>query len=199
MASMSQAEIDRLILSIVNANWKKTAFVIARLSHDCEDKNIDITEEAIFERIVAMCGAGRLEAQGVLSNWRASEVRSPVTEFLNIDLDIRGHAPDVEAFLRSIESSVIVLSQSGEQASVELNKHCASLEETALALIELIGRLPPEARNIWERLECRQLNVGIRAGYEPHAAAFAMSTKTVGLVAALQFDIVFTVYSPRTG
>jgi hypothetical protein len=118
------------------------------------------------------------------------------TRFLNVDLDIRGSTGDLEVLLRSIEASVIVLGHTDQEASLELAKEFASLEETVMRLIELIGALQSEGKNIWNRLEFRRLNVGIQAGSEPHAATFAISAKAVELLAALQFEIFFTVYAP---
>jgi hypothetical protein len=42
------------------------------------------------------------------------------TTFLNVDLDVRGDAGDVENFLRSIETSVAVMNHTGQFASIEL-------------------------------------------------------------------------------
>jgi PHD/YefM family antitoxin component YafN of YafNO toxin-antitoxin module len=129
---------------------------------------------------------------------RRREMRSekPVTSFLNVDLDIRGNAGDVEDFLKSFENSVVVLSHTGQEASIELAKEYSSLEETALGLIEFVGALQPERKNIWERLDFRRLNVGIQAACTPHAAPFAISAKAVEMMAALRFEIVFTIYAP---
>jgi len=106
----------------------------------------------------------------------------PSTSFLNVDLDIRGDAGDVEDVLKSLETSVVVLSRTGEEASIELAKNYFSLEETVLGLIEFIGALEPERKNIWERLAFRRLNVGIQAACKPHAAPFAISAKAVVLL-----------------
>jgi len=118
------------------------------------------------------------------------------TSFLNVDLDIRGNTDDLENFLKSIETSVVVLNHTGQEASIELAKEYASLEETVLRLIELINALQPELKNSWDRFDFRRLNVGIQAASEPHAAYFAISTKAVELMAALRFEILFTVYAP---
>jgi hypothetical protein len=118
------------------------------------------------------------------------------TSFLNADLDIRGNTDALENFLKWIETSVVVLNHTGQEASIELAAEFASLEQTVLRLIELIGALQPEPKNIWDRLDFRRLNVGIQAGCEPHAASFAISAKAVELMAALRFEILFTVYAP---
>ncbi|SIN87993.1 hypothetical protein SAMN05443247_00415 [Bradyrhizobium erythrophlei] len=119
-----------------------------------------------------------------------------VTSFLNVDLDARGNARDVVDFLKPLEASVIVLRHTGQDASIELADEFASLEETLFGLIEFVRALQPDLRRIWERLDFRRLNVGIQAACEPHAAEFAISAKAVEMMAALQFEIIFTVYAP---
>jgi hypothetical protein len=119
-----------------------------------------------------------------------------VTSFLNVDLDIRGNARDVEDFLKPVEASVTVLHHTGEDASIELADEFASFEETLSGLIEFVRALQPDVRRIWERLDFRRLNVGIQPACEPHAAEFAISAKAVEMMAALQFEIIFTVYAP---
>jgi hypothetical protein len=98
--------------------------------------------------------------------------------------------------LKSIETSIVVLSHTGQEASIELAKESASLEETIMSLIELVRALQPEAKNIWDRFDFRKLNVGIQAACEPYAAFFAISAKAIELMADLRFEILFTVYAP---
>ena len=123
--------------------------------------------------------------------------KAAVTSFLNVDLDIRGDARDIEEFLKPIEASVIVLRRIGNDASMELAETYPSLEETILSWIDFVGTLSPDARNIWDRLTLRSLNVGILAASEPYSASFPISAKAVALTATLGFEIVFTVYAPR--
>jgi hypothetical protein len=119
-----------------------------------------------------------------------------VTEFLNVDLDIRGRA-GLEELLEAMASDVIVMSQSAETASVELNEAYLSLEETAAKLIALINSLPPEAKAIWDQCESRRLDVGIQAGVEPYSSTFDISKETVSALAAAGFEVAFTIYAPR--
>ena len=119
------------------------------------------------------------------------------TSFLNVDLDIRGDAGDVETFIRSIADSVVVLHHVDQVASIELVHESLSLDETVMAMVEFVEALPPDLRHIWDQLALRSLNVGIQAGGEPYSACFGIAAKTVELVAALGFEIVFTVYAPR--
>lgn len=119
-----------------------------------------------------------------------------VTRFLNVDLDICGDANDVADFLKSIEPSALVLNHADRFASIELAEPFASLEETVLGMIVLIGSLQVETRDIWRGLESRRLNLGIQSASAPHSAFFAISAKTVELMAARGSEIVFTVYAP---
>jgi hypothetical protein len=75
VSSISQAQLDEMILSYVKNDWRKTAFIIVRVFHDCEDKKISMTDDMIFERIISLRDSGALESQGNLSKWRHSEVR----------------------------------------------------------------------------------------------------------------------------
>ena len=120
-----------------------------------------------------------------------------VTQFLNVDLDIRAPA-GLGALLESMASSIVVLYQSEYAASVELNEVDLSLEQTVVRLIELIKSLPPAALEIWNRCELRSLNIGIQAGSEPHSTTFALSERIVSLIAAVKLEVVFTVYAPHT-
>ena len=119
-----------------------------------------------------------------------------VTQFLNVDLDIRVQG-GLETLLDAMGSSVIVLNQTAQAASVELNAYDLSLEETAARLAELVNSLPPEARTIWRQCELRSLNVGIQAGIEPYSSAFAISKETVSAIADAGLEVVFTVYASR--
>ncbi|KRR07233.1 hypothetical protein CQ12_00035 [Bradyrhizobium jicamae] len=119
-----------------------------------------------------------------------------VTQFLNVDLDIRVQ-DGLETLLDAMASSVIVLNQTAQTASVELNESYLSLEETTAKLVELVNSLSSEARTIWEQCELRSLNIGILAGVEPHSSEFAISKETVSAIADAGLEIVVTVYAPR--
>jgi hypothetical protein len=119
-----------------------------------------------------------------------------MTQFLNVDLDIRARA-SLEDLLRSMSPPVIVLHQAEEFAVVELSESYSSLDETIVKLAELIKSLPVQARHIWDQCEARVLNIGIQAGNEPHAAEFAISSKTVLMLAEVKFEMIITTYAPR--
>jgi hypothetical protein len=75
VSSISQAQLDEMILSYVRNDWRKTAFIIVRVSHECDDKKLSITDDMIFERIVSLRDSGTPESQGNLSKWLHSEIR----------------------------------------------------------------------------------------------------------------------------
>jgi hypothetical protein len=120
-----------------------------------------------------------------------------VTQFLNVDLDIRAPA-GLEALLGSMASSIVVLHQAEHVASVELNEEALPLEVTVVKFIELIESFSPAMRDIWNRCEWRSLNIGIQAGSEPHSSTFALSERALSLIAAVKLEVVFTVYAPHT-
>jgi hypothetical protein len=116
------------------------------------------------------------------------------TTFLNVDIDLRSRSA-LDELLKQLEPCVLVLNQSGQDASIELNAQCTSLDECLAKWIELVQSLPDKGKAAWDRCEFRRMNIGIQAGHEPHAAHFALSSGTVLSLASLQTDIVFTVYA----
>lgn len=75
MSGISANQLDKMILSHVSLNWKKTAFILAKTLHAFEDQGTEISENEIFARIQSLHLAGKLAAQGNLSDWRHSEVK----------------------------------------------------------------------------------------------------------------------------
>jgi hypothetical protein len=123
--------------------------------------------------------------------------RTSITRFLNVDLDVRAHS-GLGELLGPLASSVLVLNQSAQEASVELNEQHDSLEETIVKLIELIQSLPPQAEAIWNKCELRRFNIGIEAELEPYATCFTLSNQTISLLAGIKAEIMFTVYAPSS-
>jgi hypothetical protein len=121
--------------------------------------------------------------------------RQPVTDFLNVDLDLRAER-GLDELLGALEPFVIVLNNTTHEASVELNGTFSSLEETLVNLISLVNAHPPQARTIWNQCDFRRMNIGIQAGHEPHQTYFAISSKVVSLLASVQAEITLTVYAP---
>jgi hypothetical protein len=74
-ASVSEADLDRLIFSALEPNWRKTARVVGDLVIRCEALAWPIDAEMLAARVQALAEAGRIEGAGDLRAWRHSEVR----------------------------------------------------------------------------------------------------------------------------
>jgi hypothetical protein len=72
-------ELDQLILSFCNEHWQKVAKIIGNTFKALEQRGISINgaAEKVDERMAALVGSGRLEAQGNIKRWGYSEVRLP--------------------------------------------------------------------------------------------------------------------------
>jgi uncharacterized protein DUF3658 len=81
MSSISDQDIDSLILSTVGVQWRKVAFIVGRVLKICEKRapetNRDDIVETIADRVRALVDDGKLDAQGNVSRIRHSEVRLP--------------------------------------------------------------------------------------------------------------------------
>jgi hypothetical protein len=118
-----------------------------------------------------------------------------VATFLNVDLDIRVLS-GLDDLLKPIESSIIVLHRTNEDASLELASDFPSLEETIIDWIRLIDSFSPEAGKIWKQCEFRRANIGIQAGNAPSATSWTLSAEAVAMLAKAQIEIVLTLYAP---
>jgi hypothetical protein len=116
------------------------------------------------------------------------------TEFLNVDLDLRG-IPRIEEVLDAWGDDVVVLSRGADTVSVELAEQPRSAEEAIMELISLIERLPSALREAWHSGEARVFNIGIQAGREPHAFHCGLSREVIRRLAAIGGDIAVTVYA----
>ena len=118
---------------------------------------------------------------------------TPVTRFLNIDLDLHTQS-SLDQLLSVLEPSIFVLNKTPRGVTIELNKFYTSPEKTAVKLIGIIQDLPPQARAIWNQCKRRIINIGIQGGKEPYQTQFTLSEKTVALLASIKCEITFTVY-----
>jgi hypothetical protein len=72
---MTPDELDRLILELAHPQfWRKVARIVGTIGMNLPNEAGE-KYDAIAARIVALVEAGKLEAQGDLSEWRHSEVR----------------------------------------------------------------------------------------------------------------------------
>jgi hypothetical protein len=79
MSSLSDLQIDKVILSVTEASWRKVASVIIKVA---DTMGSDLPEgdagyNLVAKRIEILVRGGRLLAQGDINKWRRSEVRKP--------------------------------------------------------------------------------------------------------------------------
>ena len=75
--SVTESDLDAVILSVLKKDWRKTAAIIGKTRDSYEARGIFLDLEIIGARIQVLAGAARIESQGNLSMWRHSEVRLP--------------------------------------------------------------------------------------------------------------------------
>ena len=75
--SVSEDDLDAIILSVVKTQWLKVAMVIVKAAKECQARNLPVDHEVIGVRIRFLSEADRLESQGDVRKWRFSEVRLP--------------------------------------------------------------------------------------------------------------------------
>ena len=73
--SVSEADLDRIIFSVMTSRLLKTARVINDAAAQCRKLGLPIDIEILSARIGALAEAGRIEGAGDLRKWRHSEVR----------------------------------------------------------------------------------------------------------------------------
>ncbi|WKA28927.1 DUF3658 domain-containing protein [Bradyrhizobium roseum] len=73
--SVTEADLDSIILSSLKPQWQKTAMVVFRAMDRCEERGLPIGDEAIAARLQVLAASDRIEGIGDLRKWRHSEVR----------------------------------------------------------------------------------------------------------------------------
>jgi hypothetical protein len=74
-ASISEADLDQIILSVMASRLQKTAFVIVKALQRCKELDLPIDADILGARIRALAESDRIEGAGDLRKWRYSEVR----------------------------------------------------------------------------------------------------------------------------
>ncbi len=74
-AAAENPALDAVILSCGTAEWCKVAMLIARTTDAARAASIDAPAQLIAGRIYALVADRRLQSQGNVRRWRASEVR----------------------------------------------------------------------------------------------------------------------------
>ncbi len=118
------------------------------------------------------------------------------TEFLNVDLDLFG--AELAEVLAALEPGAFAINEkreATEMATLELAGSPRTLEDAVVGFADLVDRLPPHAREGWDRCDRRLMNVGIQAGNSPNQAMFHLSEHALARLASMHAELVFTVYA----
>jgi hypothetical protein len=123
------------------------------------------------------------------------KLKSDRTRFLNVDLDIRARA-GLRILMKAFQSSVIVLNyQPRRLLAVELaGVQPRDIDQAIELYADLIDKLDPSARLIWDRCDARCMNVGIQAESKPYQTEFAISRNAVETLDRIRAEIKITVY-----
>ena len=74
-ASVTAADLDRIIFSKLGARLMKTARIVGDVAVECERLAFPITPEIIGARIEELSDEDRIDSEGDLRYWRHSEIR----------------------------------------------------------------------------------------------------------------------------
>jgi hypothetical protein len=74
-SSVSDADVDAILLSCLKRQWRKTAKIIDDASKQSQELALPISVEVFGARLIALAEACRIESQGDLRKWGHSEVR----------------------------------------------------------------------------------------------------------------------------
>ena len=73
--SVSEADVDKVIFSVLTPRWQKMAMILAKALDQCGQWPSPISAPAIAARIHVLAESDLLEGAGDLRKWRHSEVR----------------------------------------------------------------------------------------------------------------------------
>jgi hypothetical protein len=74
-ASVSEADLDRVIFSKMSTRLEKTALIVGRAVLACKRLELPITSEILGARIEALAASDLIDSEGDLRYWRHSEIR----------------------------------------------------------------------------------------------------------------------------
>ncbi len=74
-ASVSAADLDGIIFSVMTSRLQKTAMVIFKILEQCEQLRLPIDADIVGARLAALADSDRIESAGDQRKWRYSEVR----------------------------------------------------------------------------------------------------------------------------
>ncbi|MBH5401617.1 hypothetical protein HZZ13_28075 [Bradyrhizobium sp. CNPSo 4010] len=74
-ASMTEAQLDEIIFSVMRPTWRKTAMMVTYVLDRCKELGLQIEGEVIAARLKVLSDSDHIEGIGDLRSWFHSEVR----------------------------------------------------------------------------------------------------------------------------
>jgi hypothetical protein len=122
------------------------------------------------------------------------------TAFLNVDIDLKS-IEDPTSFVQALGSKVLPQSLGkvgrAHWVRLELARQPRSPADAILGFAQLVAKLPPRDRAAWANAASRELDIGIRAGFEPASAEWVLEAGVVEAIVRLGARLRITVYSPE--
>ena len=127
---------------------------------------------------------------------------SEQTHLANVDLDVTSRRP-LGPLAAAFGQRVVILYVGGERrhyaAHFELResyKPSRNADALIRRFVELIRKLPDDARQLWDNARSREFNIGIECGMVPHSHEMRLRSTTLEAVATVGGSIVITTYAP---
>jgi len=73
--SVTEQQLDEIILSAMKPTWRKTAMMISIVMDRCKERGLPIEDKVIAARLKVLSDSDRIEGIGDIRSWRHSEVR----------------------------------------------------------------------------------------------------------------------------
>ena len=119
------------------------------------------------------------------------------TRFLNVDLELRA-IKELTELVQAFEPGATALNcmplDGGYLADLELDTQPTEAESAIRSFIELIERLPPRARELWNNASSRDFSIGVQAGSTASSFELALTSDLLRLAADVGARIIFVVY-----
>ena len=119
------------------------------------------------------------------------------THLLNVDLELRATG-DLTELVQAFEPGATALNcmalDDGYLANLELDTQPTVAESAIRTFINLIERLPPRARELWNNASSRDFSIGVQAGSTTSSFELALTPDVLRLTADVGARVTFVVY-----
>jgi hypothetical protein len=124
------------------------------------------------------------------------------THFLNVDLELLAKQ-DLTALVQAFEPGASAINciavENGYFVNLELDIQPSEPEAAIRSFVDLVEKLPPPARVLWDETSKRDLSIGVQAGSTPSSFEVALTPAVLKLAADVGARIVFVVYVHAPG